>query len=223
MHSIFSNVEVYLNNQQVDKSNGLYAHKSDISSNFMGAITEYKGVLRCESYDYEQDPEDNINPLREPFFTRRVKLLSRPDAFLLYGILAINSFSNSELLYPNMKFRLRLFRARHNFYMNSDNPNVSLGVVDFSLYTRRIALKDDFHKKKNGHARFGSYRIQLFGDFGKDIHHNCEAKPIHSREHFQQCSQSSSCDCNEHQLCLHFFSLKTHSSINILISDTLEY
>ena len=47
-----------------------------------------------------------------------------------------------------MKIRLRLIRARPNFYMISDNPNVSLGIVDCSLYTRRIALKDDYHKKR---------------------------------------------------------------------------
>ena len=32
--------------------------------------------------------------------------------------------------------------------MISDNPNVSLGIVDCSLYTRNIALKDDYHKKQ---------------------------------------------------------------------------
>ena len=32
--------------------------------------------------------------------------------------------------------------------MISDNPNVSLGIVDYSLYTRRISLKDDTHKKR---------------------------------------------------------------------------
>ena len=47
-----------------------------------------------------------------------------------------------------MRIRLRLIRARPNFYMISDNPNVSLGIVDCSLYTRRIALKDDYHKKR---------------------------------------------------------------------------
>ena len=36
---------------------------------------------------------------------------------------------------------------------------------------------------------------------GKDIHHTCGAKPIHSRKHFQQCSHSSCSDCNEHKLC----------------------
>ena len=32
--------------------------------------------------------------------------------------------------------------------MISDNPNISLGIGDCSLYTRRIALKDDYHKKR---------------------------------------------------------------------------
>ena len=148
MHSIFSNVEVYINNQQIYNSKGLYAHKSYISNNFKTVISEYKGVLHCEGYDYEQDPEDISNPLLDPFFTRRMKLLSRPDGFMLYENLGIDFFSTSELLYPNTKIRLRLIRARPNFYMISDNPNVSTGIVDCSLYTRRIALKDDYHKKR---------------------------------------------------------------------------
>ena len=148
MHWIFSNVEAYIKNQQIYNSNGLYAHKSYISNNFNAAISEYKGVLHCEGYDYEQDPEDVANPLPDPFFTRRMKLLIRPDGFMFYGKLGIDFFSTSELLYPNMKIRLRLIRARPNFYMISDNPNVSLGIVDCSLYTRRIALKDDYHKKR---------------------------------------------------------------------------
>ena len=148
MHSIFSNVEVYINNQQIYNSNGLYAHKSYISNIFKAAISEYNGVLHCEGYDYEQDPEDINNPLPDPFFTRRMKMLSRPDGFMLYGKLEIDFFSTSEMLYPNMKIRLRLIRARPNFYMISDNPNVSLGIVDCSLHTRRIALKDNYHKKR---------------------------------------------------------------------------
>ena len=75
-------------------------------------------------------------------------MFSRPDGFMLYGKLGVDFFSTSELLYPNMKIRLRLIRARPNFYMISDNPNVSLGIVDCSLYTRRIDLKDDYHKKQ---------------------------------------------------------------------------
>ena len=146
MHSIFSIVEVYINNQQIYI--GLYAHKSYISNNFKAAISEHKGVLHCESYDYEQDLGDISNNLPDYFFTRRMKLLCRPDGFMLYGKLGIDFFSTSELLYPNMKIRLRIIRARPNFYVISDNPNVSLRIVDCSIYSRCIALKDDYHKKR---------------------------------------------------------------------------
>ena len=87
-------------------------------------------------------------PLSEPFFTMKMKMLSRPDGCMLYGNLGVYFFSTSELLYPDMKIKLRLIRARPNFYMISDNPIVSLGIVDCSLYSRRIALKDDYHKKR---------------------------------------------------------------------------
>ena len=49
-----------------------------------------------------------------------------------------------------MKLRLRLIRASPNFYIISDNHNVSLGNNNCPLYTRRITLKDDFHKKRMG-------------------------------------------------------------------------
>ena len=147
--SIFSNAEMYINIQQLYNSNGLYVHKSYISNNLKGAISEYKRVLHCEGYDYEEFLDEILEaPLSEPFFTRRMKMLRRPDGFMLYGKLKVDFFSSSELLYPNMKVRLRLIRARPNFYMLSDNPNVSLGVVDCSLYTRRIALKDDYHRER---------------------------------------------------------------------------
>ena len=95
--SIFSNVEVYTKNQQIYNSNGLYALKSYISNNFKGAISEHKGVLHCEGYDCEEFPDDITEaPLSEPFFTKRMRMLSRPDGFMLYGKLGGDLFSTSE-------------------------------------------------------------------------------------------------------------------------------
>ena len=61
--------------------------------------------MHCEEYVFEEDSE---NLLEGPFFTRRMKLYSKPDGFILYGELGINFFTTSELLYPNMKVRIRL-------------------------------------------------------------------------------------------------------------------
>ena len=131
LRSIFSIVEVYINNQQIYNSNGLYSHKSYNSNNFKGAISEYKGVLHCDGYDYGRFPDEIWEaPLSEQFFTRRMKMLSRPDGFKFYGKLGVDFFSTSEFLYPNVKVRLRLIRARPNFYIISDEPNVSLGIGD---------------------------------------------------------------------------------------------
>ena len=75
-------------------------------------------------------------------------MLSRPDGFIKYGKLGVDFSSTTELLYPNMNTRLRLIRARRDFYRISDNLNLSLRTVDCSLYAGRIALKDDYHKKR---------------------------------------------------------------------------
>ena len=145
LHSIFSEAELYYNNHQIYNSNGLYAHKYHISDNFRSTLSEYKGVLNCEGHDYEDDPE---NLVQGQFFIRRMKLYIRPDVSMLYGKLGIGFRTTSELLYPNMKVPIQLIRARPIFYKISENPNVSLGFVDCSLYTRRVMLKEDHHKKR---------------------------------------------------------------------------
>ena len=53
-----------------------------------------------------------------------------------------------------MKIRIRLIRARPYFYTISENPNVSLGIVDCSLYTRRVMLKEDHHKKRRSQLAY---------------------------------------------------------------------
>ena len=71
LRSIFSIVEVYTNNQQIYKSNGLYALTFYIPNIFKRAIFEYKGVLHCEEYNYEEFPDDIMEePLSETFFTK---------------------------------------------------------------------------------------------------------------------------------------------------------
>ena len=185
---------MFINNQQSYTPNGLYALKSYISNNFKGAISEYNEVLLCEGYNSEELPAEVMEaPSSEPFFTKRMKMFSRPDGFELYAKLGVDFVSTSELLHPIMKFRLRLIRARPNFFMVSDKPNVSLGSVDCSLHTRCIALRDDYHKKQLDKLAYTPVEINSC----KDFLHSCQTQTIHSRKHFQQCSSSSDSYCNE--------------------------
>ena len=93
LHSTFSNVGMYINSQDIYNSNGLYAHKSYFSNKFKGAISDYKVILHCEWYDYEEFPDGIMEaPLSEPFLTSRKKMLSRPGGFMLYGKVQVDFF-----------------------------------------------------------------------------------------------------------------------------------
>ena len=83
-----------------------------------------------------------------------MKLYSRPDGFMLYGKLGNDFFTTSELLYSNMRIRIRLNRARPHFFMINENPNVNLGFVDCSLCTRRVMFKEDYHKKRTSQLAY---------------------------------------------------------------------
>ena len=157
---IFSNVEAFIKNQQISNSNGLYLQNSYISNKFEWVISEYKGILHCEWYNYEKFPDEFLEVLLcEPFFTRRKKMLSRPDGFTLYCKLRVEIFSTSQMPYPIMKIRLFLIRTRPKVYMVSDKPTVSLGIVGCSFYTRPIALKDPYHRKRMGILAYTSEKF----------------------------------------------------------------
>ena len=86
LHSIFPKVEVNINNQQFYNSKDLCAHKCHNFNNFKSAFFEYNGVLHCKEYHNEEIPDEIMEaPLSESFFFTRMKMLSRPDGFMLYG------------------------------------------------------------------------------------------------------------------------------------------
>ena len=180
--------------------------------------------MHCEGYEYEQDPEDISNPIPDPFFTRRMKLLSRPDGFMLYGKLGFDFLSTSELLYPNMKIRLRLIRTRAKFYMISDNPNISFEIVDCSLYTRRIALKDDYHKKRMDMLAYAPVEYNYLETLAKTLIVPVRQNQIIQENIFNNAPiRRVAIAMNTNSAFTSFFLPKTHSGINNLISDKLEY
>ena len=165
--SIFSNAQLHINNQQIYNSK---RHKRYASSKIGVAFSEYKGVFHCKGYDYEEFLDETMEArLSEPFFTRRMKMPRRPDGFVLYGKLAVNFFSTFESLHQDMKVRLRIIRAKLFFNMISDNPDVSLENIDRTLYTRRIALKDDYHRKQKDMLAHTPVEFNYLEIFAKSV------------------------------------------------------
>ena len=113
-----------------------------ISKKFNSSAVSNKRIFSCHGYSFEEFTDAfYMHP-----FTDRANSLGSGISFSLYGRLAIDLFTCKKLLLPNTKVRIKLIRARPNFYMLSDNPNVSLKIVGCSLFTRRILVAEPNHQ-----------------------------------------------------------------------------
>ena len=101
-----------------------------------------KGKLACHGYRFEEYPKAfDMYP-----FTDRANSLGSGITFSLYGRLDNDLFTCEKLLLPKTKVRIKLIRARPNFYMLSDNPKVRMKIIDCSLFTRRTLVAEPSHQ-----------------------------------------------------------------------------
>ena len=131
-------------------------------------------------------------------------------------------FSTSELLCPKMKLRLRLKRARPNFYMINDNTNISLGIVDCSLSTRLIASKDDYHEKRMHMFAYTTEELNYLEILAMNF-----ISPARQNHSFEKTNltmlQFVELTLQRIQTLQSHRTLKIRSGINNLISDKLGY
>ena len=142
LQSLFSNCEVYFNITMAYNANGLYPHKAQISNEFNSSAVSNKRTLACHGYSFEENPEAfDMYP-----FPDRAHSLGSGITFSLYGRLAIDLFTCEKLLLPKTKVRIKLIRSRPNFYLRSDNPNVSLKIFESLPFTRRVLVAEPNHQ-----------------------------------------------------------------------------
>ena len=142
MHSLFSNLEVYFNNEQVYTSNGLYAHKSFLSNEFSGTQGTKDSISVCQGYLYEKDPHD----VDDEAFQERKKV-GLKEEIVCYGRLHADVFTCDKLLLPNVNVRIKLIRSRPSFYLISDLDNVQAKIIEASIFTRQVAVDDSYFGK----------------------------------------------------------------------------
>ena len=138
LHSLFSNCEVYFNNEQVYSSNGLYAQKALISTEFSVTKGVKESISYCHGYEYEPEPGDFQSA---PIAGRFLDASSTIQTY--YGKLAVDLFTCDKLLIPNTNVRIRLNRSRPNFYtLGKVEDNIHAEIVEASLFSRQVAVEE---------------------------------------------------------------------------------
>ena len=107
LHSLFSECTVSLNGNKISNSNGNYAHKSFIETEFSHGTDAKTTWLNCQGYHYEAAPA----ALANAGFDNR-KLAARSSALIsLYGKVAVDFFSCDKQLLNGVTLRLTFLRS----------------------------------------------------------------------------------------------------------------
>ena len=85
---------MYIDNRQIYKLNGPVAHKSCFSNNFNGAISEYKGGLHSERYDFEDFLDGIMEAFKNDYHMKWKDLLAHPPVEFKYLEILAKIFIN---------------------------------------------------------------------------------------------------------------------------------
>ena len=113
LHSIFSGCDVLLNGETVSHSNGLYAHKAFLTTEWSHTTGCKEAILSCQGYKYERDPSTPATVKRERYGAGG----NAPKRYHLYGRLAVDFFNCEQLLLPKSHLRIKLEKAKKDFVL----------------------------------------------------------------------------------------------------------
>lgn len=134
MHSLFSNVELYMNGTPVYTSNGLYGHKAFISNEISHTAGMKNSLLKCQGYEFDSNPSDGSD-----------RALYHGQKRNFFGKLCVDAFTCDQYLLPGVNCRLRLTRADNDFITfvlpdTKTNTQFSAVITDIRLFVRKIAV-----------------------------------------------------------------------------------
>ena len=145
LHSLFSQVELYLNGVLISDSNNTYHHRSFIETELTTNDDSKKTWAECQGYCYNPDPEDARKTL-EWSANRLKRTLNADYRQCFYGALYVDFFTCERLLLPNVTMRVKLYRAASEFSLTSladdADKNFCAVIEKASLFVRKVTVTE---------------------------------------------------------------------------------
>ncbi|XP_075250760.1 uncharacterized protein F54H12.2-like [Convolutriloba macropyga] len=114
MHSLFSQVELYLNGSLISDSNNTYHHRALIETELTTNQVSKSTWAACQGYAYNPDPDDK-RKTTEWYANRLKQTLAAEYRMNFYGTLYVDFFTCERLLLPEVNKRIKLCRSSSEF------------------------------------------------------------------------------------------------------------
>lgn len=140
LHSLFSECTITANGIKISNSNGVYAHKAFIETEFSNSQEAKKTWLKCQGYTYEEAPQTVTSTV----FTERQAETRSSAEVTYFGKVAADIFSCDKHLLSGVSLRISFVRSRPEFVLIHDDvtKNYKIKILQASLYVRKMTVSD---------------------------------------------------------------------------------
>ena len=145
MHSLFSQVELYLNGSLISESNNTYHHRALVETELTTSQDSKSTWADCQGYAYNPDPNDKRRTT-EWYANRLKQTLAADYRMHFYGTLYVDFFTCERLLRPEINMRIKLCRSSSEFSLmglGGDAKKKFTAVVEkASIFVRKVTLTE---------------------------------------------------------------------------------
>src|SRR5436190_6182323 len=140
MHSLFTQVDVYLNQRQISSPGNTYAYRSFIETllNY-GPAAKGSHLTSSLWYDDKAGSMDDTDNTNTGLVSRR-DFTSSSTPVDMVGHIHGDIFNQEKFLVNGVELRLRLIRSRDAFSLMSAAAGYKVSIMEASLYVRRVKI-----------------------------------------------------------------------------------
>lgn len=141
LHSIFSQVDVYLNQKCITPPSSCYNYRSYIENLLNYSYESKKSHLTTGIWNEDSSGHMDSVAAANDGFSKRNELTADKNVIDLYGPLHCDLFNVDKYLINGVEMTIKLQRARDEFHlMASANTTGKFEILDAVLYARKVKI-----------------------------------------------------------------------------------
>jgi hypothetical protein len=167
LHSLFSQVNLKLNEKLITPSVNTYPYKAYLETLLSYGSDAKKSQLGSQFWYKDNGDMNQINPHAEgkgnEGFVSRGKLTSTSKSIELMGRLHCDIFQQDRYLINGVEMGLKLIRSPESFHLMGDGDKYLTVIEDIALFVRKVKLNPAFpvaHNKSLSQGKSVKYPIR---------------------------------------------------------------
>ena len=144
LHSLFSECTVSANGVKISNTNGNYAHKAFIETEFSSSRTAKGTWLVCQGYYFENEPQkiDGQDDRAEDVTARKALVADSLENYFI-GKPARDILTCDKHLLSGVTLRISFRRSSNDFAVISEaDKHYKVNIIEANLYVRKITIAD---------------------------------------------------------------------------------